>query len=74
MHDDETGRYLNATFEERVRMEIPMRYSSLQWKKLRQLSVGSHPFVIPDAAYSTEKGVDFSKIGPEYYGTNSQFI
>ena len=72
--DDETGRYLNATFEERVRMEIPMRYSSLQWKKLRQLSVGSHPFVIPDAAYSTEKGVDFSKIGPEYYGTNSQFI
>ena len=51
-----------------------MRYSSLQWKKLRQLSVGSHPFVIPDAAYSTEKGVDFSKIGPEYYGTNSQFI
>ena len=72
--DDETGRYLNATFEERIQMEIPMRYSSLQWKKLRQLSVGSQPFVIPDVAYSIEKGVDFSKIGAEYYGTNSQFI
>jgi len=55
-------------------MEIPMRYSSLQWKKLKQLSVGSQPFVIPDVAYSIEKGVDFSKIGAEYYGTNSQFI
>ena len=72
--DDEMGYYLNATTEERVQMEIPMRYSSLQWKKLKQLSIGSRPFVIPDVAYSAEKGVDFAKIGVEYYGINSQFI
>jgi len=33
-------------------MEIPVRYSSLRWKKLKQLDVGSHPFVVPDIAFN----------------------
>lgn len=42
-------------------MEIPVRYSSLRWKKLKQLDVGSHPFVVPDIAYSSERGLDLAK-------------
>lgn len=72
--DDDMGRYREATEEERILMEIPVRYSSLRWKKLKQLSIGSHPFVIPDVAYSAERGLDFSKLGAEYYDTNYQFL
>lgn len=53
-------------------MEIPVRYNSLRWKKLKQSTVGSHPFVIPDMAYSAEKGLDFTKVGVENYDTNYQ--
>lgn len=72
--DDEMGRYREATEAERVLMEIPVRYNSLRWKKLRQLSIGSCPFVIPDVAYTSESGLDFSKIGVEYYDTNYQLL
>lgn len=70
--DDETGRYRDANQEERILMEIPVRYNSLRWKKLKQSTVGSHPFVIPDMAYSAEKGLDFTKVGVENYDTNYQ--
>ena len=70
--DDETGRYREANKEERTLMEIPVRYNSLRWKKLKQLTVGSHPFIVPDIAYSSEKGLDFTKVGVENYDTNYQ--
>lgn len=70
--DDETGRYRDANQEERILMEIPVRYNSLRWKKLKQSTVGSHPFVIPDMAYSAEKGLDFTKVGVENYDINYQ--
>lgn len=72
--DEETGKYREADKEERILMEIPVRYSSLRWKKLASSSIGSHPFIIPDIAYSTEIGLDFSKIEAKYYNTNYQFL
>lgn len=70
--DDETGRYREANNDERILMEIPVRYSSLRWKKLKQLLVGSHPFVVPDIAYTEKMGLDFEKMGAENYDTNYQ--
>lgn len=70
--DDETGKYREADKEGRILMEIPVRYNSLRWKNLKQLSVGSRPFIIPDMAYSSEKGLDFAKVGTENYDTNYQ--
>lgn len=70
--DDETDRYRESDKEGRILMEIPVRYNSLRWKKLKQLSVGSHPFVIPDIAYSSKKGLDFAKVGVENYDSNYQ--
>lgn len=72
--DDESGKYEQAIEKERLLMEIPVRYNSLCWKKLKQLPIGSRPFVVPDAAYSSDKGLDFSKIGTEYYDTNYQML
>ena len=55
-------------------MEIPMRYSSLRWKKLETFPYGSHPFVIPDIAYSSDRGLDVTKMGAENYDTNYQML
>lgn len=70
--DDETSRYKEADKEEQIMMEIPVRYTSLRWKNLKQLSVGSHPFIVPDMAYTSDRGLDFSKVGAENYDTNYQ--
>ena len=70
--DDETGKYRDANKEERILMEIPVRYNSLRWKNLKQLDIGTHPFIIPDIAYSSERGLDLTKVGPQNYDTNYQ--
>lgn len=70
--DDETGKYREANKEERILMEIPVRYNSLRWKNLKQLDIGTHPFVIPDIAYSSERGLDLAKAGAGNYDTNYQ--
>lgn len=72
--DADSGRYREADKEERILMEIPVRYSSLRWKNLRQLDVGTHPFVVPDIAYSLERGLDLAKTGAENYDTNYQIL
>lgn len=72
--DADTGKYREATAEERILMEIPMRYSSLRWKKLETFPYGSHPFVIPDIAYSSDRGLDVTKMGAENYDTNYQML
>ncbi|MCS3267686.1 hypothetical protein NXX78_17720 [Bacteroides fragilis] len=72
--DADTGKYREATAEERVLMEIPMRYSSLRWKNLETFPYGSHPFVIPDIAYSSDRGLDITRMGTENYDTNYQIL
>ena len=72
---EDEERYREATPEEQILMEIPVRYSSLKWKKLKQLrNFRSDPFISPDVAYSIERGLDISKVGAEYYDTNYQFL
>ena len=41
--------YLEANWQDRVQLEIPMNYNTLKYypEKYEQLEVGSHPFVIP---------------------------
>jgi CRISPR-associated endonuclease/helicase Cas3 len=49
-------RYMTGNFEERMQMEIPVRYWSVQ--KFNQLHEGNKPFVIPDSAYTEEAGLN----------------
>lgn len=49
-------RYITANFEERIQMEIPVRYWSVH--KFNQLMEGNNPFIVPVSAYSTETGLN----------------
>lgn len=51
----------------RMELEIPVSYNSIAHSHLEQLEIGSRPFVVPDKAYSQEKGgvTEFAK--PEFY-------
>lgn len=53
--------YENSLFEERMEMEIPVRYFSVS--KMRQSQKGNKPFIVPDKAYHPELGLDLGLIG-----------
>lgn len=71
---DAEYKYKEGNEEERLLMEIPVNYNSVRSKRLEQQKEGSHPFVIPDCAYSSLYGLDMKKLGPEYYDVNYQIF
>lgn len=66
--------YEQATPEERISLEIPVRYKAVAYKQLEQLRYGNNPFIVPDFAYSPEEGLRMEKALPEYYDTAYQFL
>jgi CRISPR-associated endonuclease/helicase Cas3 len=66
--------YSNLNGDERILMEIPVSYNSVRWKNLDQVKIGSHPFIIPDAAYTSKQGLDLKKSEVEHYDTNYQIL
>jgi len=72
--EQDRDTYRNADSEGRISMEIPVSFNSIRWKNLDQLPIGSNPFVVPDSSYSSEKGLDFSRVNVENYDTNYQII
>ena len=72
--EEDKDAYREANPEERIIMEIPVNYNSVRWKKLDQMQIGSNPFIVPDSAYSAEKGLNFSLINTENYDSNYQII
>lgn len=64
--------YENSFFERRLELEIPIRYFSVH--KMEQLEKGNRPFVIPDKAYSLEKGLMLSEIKEENLDSNYRFL
>lgn len=52
--------YKDGDLATRLQLEIPTLYHGVKGR--RQLDKGSHPFIIPDEAYSEEMGLDISKI------------
>jgi CRISPR-associated endonuclease/helicase Cas3 len=66
--------YPNINYEQQILMEIPVNYNSVRWKNLSQLSVGTHPFIVPDKAYSDERGLDFTKTDIEHYDVSYQIL
>ena len=41
----------------RMELEIPVNYKTVSYNKLDQLTEGSRPFIVPDIAYSNQKGL-----------------
>jgi CRISPR-associated endonuclease/helicase Cas3 len=52
--------YITASFEERLQMEIPVRYWSV--KRFNQLHAGNKPFIVPDSTYSEEVGLNLESL------------
>jgi uncharacterized domain HDIG len=66
--------YETASFEEKMKLEIPASFRSVGYRKLDQSHVGSRPFIIPAKAYNSKMGflIDYAK--PEFYDTTLQFL
>lgn len=60
-------KYRESTFVERTKIEIPVSFRSVGYSKLNQLDCGSHPYVIPDEAYSDELGILMENMKPKFY-------
>ena len=65
--------YRMGKYEDRLNMEIPVRYWSV--KQMRQLlKVGNQPFIVPDRAYDNDLGLDLSKIKEQNLDVNYQIL
>lgn len=58
--ESDVYEYENGNFESRLLLEIPTYYYAVV--KMRQSSIGNKPFIIPDAAYCPELGLNINKI------------
>ncbi|MBN9383404.1 MAG: CRISPR-associated helicase Cas3' [Chitinophagaceae bacterium] len=54
--DDVVDVYEKADYEERLLLEIPVRYFHVKGRQ--QLQAGNHPFVVPKNAYDPDRGLD----------------
>jgi len=70
--ESDVDAYRSGYYESRLMMEIPSYYYAVS--KMEQLDVGSKSFVIPDAAYDSELGMDISKVKVENLNVLNQFI
>ncbi len=70
--ESDVEAYENGGFEERLLLEIPVYYSSVN--KMEQSAKGNKPFVIPDVSYDYERGLDISKIKKENFNVLNQFL
>jgi len=65
--------YRMGKYEDRLNLEIPVRYWSV--KHMRQLlKVGNQPFVVPDAAYDPDLGLDLAKVKEQNLDVNYQIL
>ena len=64
--------YLKGNAETRSKQTVNTRYYVVN--KLRQINVGTCPFILPDTAYSQEYGLDVQKAKPEFYNSKYSFL
>lgn len=72
IREKDREEYENSFFERRLELEIPVRYFSVH--KMEQLEKGNRPFVIPDKAYSLEKGLMLNEIKEENLDSKYQLL
>lgn len=72
--EDDKDYYESLTYEEQVKMEIPVSYRSVGYRGLDQSVKGSKPFIIPTKAYDTELGFMGEYAKPEFYNISLRFL
>lgn len=58
---------------DRMMLEIPVSYKSVAHSQLKQLDLGSRPFIVPDISYDSEKGLLMEFAKPEHF-TQYEFL
>lgn len=66
--------YYESNADARILFEIPVNYNSVRGKGLEQLKYGSNPFVVPNSAYSNERGLDISRVSSHNHDVNDQIL
>ena len=71
--ENDLDEYESMGYEERMALEIPVRYHSIAHNNLERSEIGNRPFIIPRKAYDKKEGLlpDFLK--PEYYEVIGSF-
>jgi len=67
-------QYEVATYAAQSKLEIPVSYSSVVYRKLDKLKTGTRPFVIPSKAYDDELGFILKYAKQEYYDVALRFL
>jgi len=64
--------YLTGNYEERMQLEIPVRYWSVC--HFNQLNEGNRPFIVPDSAYTEEAGLNLDTLKTANSNINYQIL
>lgn len=67
--ENDINTYINGNTFNRAELEISVSYKSMAFNNLEQIDEGSRPFIIPNQAYDTEKGLIAEYTKPQYYNT-----
>ena len=67
--EEDMKTYVDGNAFNRAELEIPVSYKSMAFNKLEQIEEGSRPFIVPNQAYDTEKGLIAEYTKPQYYNT-----
>ncbi len=70
--ESDKDEYLNLPLS-RMEQEIPVSFRSIAYNKLEQMESGSRPFVVPDKAYDSERGLLMEFAKPEFL-TKYEFL
>lgn len=70
--ESDVNEYENGAFEDRLSLEIPVRYYAVQ--NMNQSQKGNCPFVIPDKAYDKVYGLFVEKIRESNFDVNHQIL
>ena len=69
---EDQEKYERSNFEDRLKLEIPVRYFSVN--KMEQSQKGNKPFIVPNMAYNEDTGLEIKQIKRENLDSKYQFL
>ena len=74
IRESDQDAYENAQYEQRINMEIPVRYHAIAHRNLDQSQESNKPFIVPDLAYSSAMGLMMELCDPANYNKANQIL
>ena len=67
LEGEDIANYERMGYDERMALEIPVKYKSIAYTGLNRSEIGSRPFIVPQMAYDEEMGLLPEFLKPEFY-------